>query len=224
MAQKKRSIDETWRVILCKMTKDELLYAACNKDDYTPGLYTMVMEVLAEKYGITRQYVNSVSNIENYFENEKGTRDLFLDVLEEMGCKKSIDFENDDDNEDDGTCCISFSWQHNYFEANVLDDNPYVFIWTSCGCLYIKDKEEMERVNEAINCVNQHHPYTVLYSLADDDEPEYIEVECRSVFLFIPLFPNLDLYLISYLKIVSKGKQLFKKTLEDLRVNRKPQF
>lgn len=222
MAKKKKSIDESWRVILCKMTKDELLYVACNKDDYTPGFYTMVMEVLAEKYGITRQYVNSVSKMENYFEDEKGTRDLFLNVLEDMGCEESIEFENDDD-EDDGTCWISFSWQQKYYVAHVFNDSPYMCIEDSYEYFCIKDKEEMERVKEAINCVNEYYPYIMLYYKADESE-KWVDVVCRSFFLFIPMFPNLDLYLISNLKVISKGEQLFKKALEDLRANRKPQF
>ena len=225
MAKKKKSIDESWRVILCKMTKDELLYVACNKDDYTPGLYTMVMEVLAEKYGVTKQYVNSVSKIENYFEDEKGTRDLFLDVLEEMGCEKSIEFENDDD-EDDGNCWIAFSWQQNYYYAKVINDSAYMFVEDSCGSFCIKDKEEEVRIKEAINYVNEYYPFIMLYYVADESDKsnKWMDVVCRSFFLFTPLFPNLDLYLISRLKSITKGEQLFAKELGDLWANRIPHF
>lgn len=223
MIQKKEP-NEYWKQYLGKMPKDDLLYVACNQDDYSPELYAMVMELLWEKYGVTRQYVNSILNIDQYFEGELGTRDMLLDLIRKMGCRQSIDFLRDDseagdwfeEKEDDGNCDFGFTWQNNYYYVNALNDRSYVYIDLKCENYYWLNEEKKTRIKETINELNVNYAITTLY-YTTDDSLDNISVYCRSSFLFVPLINDLDLYFISHLKFLAKRKQQINDALKEVK-------
>lgn len=198
--------NESWRNILRKMAKDELLLILYEHECYLPEFCSLVEEVLRQKYGVTEEELTSIPQPDNIVDGEVGTRNLFLEVLTKMGCGKSIEF-NSDSYEDDGECRFSFSYQDNCFDVSAFNDNIYVWIEKCCGIINGDDKEETERVEKAINQVNGSRSVTMYHK--EDERLNCVYVECRVVLLLIPMIPNLTFYIASKLSSLVKAEQLF---------------
>ena len=211
MKGKKKSVDEVWMDVLRKMTKEELYLIVYEQEDYTPKLVILAKEVLRQDYGFTEEMLSSIPEADNLLEGEVGTRKLFLEMLARLGCYKSIDFDNDSFR-DDGYSDFSFTYLGADFFTNVYDDNVYVNIEKHLCPVFVADVDKVEKFKEAVNIMNDRSSVTMYYN-ADE---VFLFVSCRIRFLFIPLIPNLDIYLHNQLKSLLDACQLFDQVLEEL--------
>ena len=205
------SINESWIKVLRKMEKDELFLILYEHDDYSPEICTLAKDTLKQKYGVTEEEFLSIPETDHLIKGDAGSRKLLIEVLERIGCKK-ISFDNDDF-EDDGSCTFTFSYQGESFYASAYNDNVYVCIEKFCGGF--EDSEEIEKVKEAINQVNDSRCVTMYY--LEDESYDTLYVDCRIDFLFIPLIPNLALYLCTQLRTILEAERFFSKILDDLK-------
>lgn len=118
-------------------------------------------------------------------ENQKGTRDVFMETLTKIGCQ--YEKEEDDDR-------IFFAYQGEHFFVNARNDLRYIQIWdTHWGHVELYDIDEFTRLKKAINGSNLNNSVTTVYTI--DEDGKNVDVHCKSVILFIPEIPNLEEYL-----------------------------
>lgn len=214
MKRKETNIDKSWKNYLLKMEKGELLLIVYDREDYCPEFIALAEEVLQQQYGMTKEELHSIPEPDKLVEGEPGTRNLFLKVLERMGCGRGVGFDSDT-LEDDGKCKFSFSYMGELFYASATNDRTYAEINKYCGGFCLDNKEEIAIVKEAINKVNEKFPVQMFYTI--DEEYNCLYVECWSDFLLIPLIRNLELYVYYQLKHINKAKQYFDSVLEELK-------
>lgn len=117
-------------------------------------------------------------------ENEKGTRDLFLEILTKIGCQ----YEFDDDN--DGV----FHWQGGTFVAIAENDCCFVTIYYYSWAEYeLYDIDNISRVKRVINNANWCHGMNVVYSV--NEAGSTFNVHSKKHILFIPQIPEIGVYL-----------------------------
>ena len=214
MKRKETNIDKSWKNVLRKMTKGELLLIVYDYENYSPQFIALAEEVLQQQYGMTEEELDSIPEPDQLIEGETGSRSLLLEVLERMGCGKGIGFDSDS-SEDDGKCDFSFSYMGESFSASATNDRVYVEIEKFCCGFRLDDKEEVAIVKEAINKVNEKCSAKMYYLI--DEEYKLLYVECCLSFLLVPLIPNLELYIYYQLKYINKAKQYLTSVLEELK-------
>ena len=68
MKGKKKSVEETWKVVFRNMTKEELRLLVYEQEDYIPKLGTLTKEVLRQDYGFTEEMLSSIPEAGCFFE------------------------------------------------------------------------------------------------------------------------------------------------------------
>lgn len=122
----------------------------------------------------------------SFYWGSKGTRDLFLETLTNIGCQYQLD-----DNADDK---IYFAYQGEYFVAHTSNDILYVHLWdTHWGTINLSDIDEMSRMRRAINFSNIQSTITTVFTI--DNERNTMDVHAKATIPFIPSMPNLDDFL-----------------------------
>lgn len=120
-------------------------------------------------------------------ENQKGTRDLFMETLTKIGCQYELAEEEDDDR-------IFFAYQGEHFFVNAKNDWRYIQIWdTHWGHVELYDIDEFTRLKKAINGSNLNNSVMTVYTI--DEAGSNVDVHCKSIILFIPQIPELENYL-----------------------------
>jgi len=120
-------------------------------------------------------------------ENQKGTRDLFMETLTKIGCQYELAEEEDDDR-------IFFAYQGEHFFVNAKNDWKYIQIWdTHWGHVELYDIDEFTRLKKAINGSNLNNSVMTVYTI--DEAGSNVDVHCKSIILFIPQIPELENYL-----------------------------
>ena len=212
MKRKETNINESWKKVLRKMDMGELMLIVHDYESYSPELIALAEDVLTEQYGITEEELDSIiSKPDKLIEGETGTRDLLLNVLEKMGCGKSINFDSISF-DDDGTCAFSFSCMEESFYASATNDRVFAEIVKYCHDCPLDDKEGITIVKKAINKVNENKIAKMYYSI--DKEYNLFYVECCLCFLLIPLIPNIEQYIYSQLIFINRAEQYFDSILE----------
>lgn len=137
---------------------------------------------------VARQIMEeSLNNNKTTMENEKGTRDLFMETLTKIGCQYELGEEQDDDR-------IYFAYQGEHFFANASNECWYVHIYdTHWGHVELYDVDEFTRLKKAINESNLNNSVMTIYTI--DEAGSNVDVHCKSVILFIPQIPKLEDYL-----------------------------
>ena len=121
-----------------------------------------------------------------HMETIKGTLDLFLDTLIEIGCQYDL---NDGE---EGK--VHFAYQGEHFFVAADNDRPYVIIYDyAWGSVELYDIDEVSRLRKAINEANCTNSVTTVFTI--DETSKTMDVHCKTVILFIPQIPNLDHYL-----------------------------
>lgn len=124
---------------------------------------------------------------DNQFEDEIGTRDLFMETLTKIGCQYEL-VEEEGDNR------IFFAYQGEHFFANTTNEGLYVHIWdTHWEHVELYDIDEFTRLRKAINTANLNCATTTVYTI--DEAGSTVDVHCKSTFPFLPQMPNLENYL-----------------------------
>ena len=120
-------------------------------------------------------------------ENEKGSRDLFLETLTKIGCQYELDDE-------EGSNHIFFDYQGEHFFVNANNDYRYIQIWdTHWGHVEMYNIDEFTRLKKAINGSNLNNSVTTVYTI--DDDGKNVDVHCKSTILFVPQIPEIENYL-----------------------------
>ena len=119
-------------------------------------------------------------------EEKKGTRDLFLETLTQIGCQYEVgEGENGD---------ITFAYQGEYFLVRASNSIRFVHIYdTHWGHIELYDIEEISRLKKAINESNLDNSVTAVYTI--DKTGGTVDVHCKSVILFIQEIPDISEYL-----------------------------
>ena len=208
MKKEKAKIGDAWTTVLRSMPKNELQLVVYKHEDYAPDIVTIAKDILMQDYGLTEEELHEQ---EHLIKGDTGSRDLLLDVLEDMGCRVFFENEGNDD-EDDGECDISFYYQGKDFYANASNDREYVTIDHYHGARKFK---EVALVKEAINVVNEKK-IAKMYYQRDETTNLLFTYSCSS-FLFIPLIPNLETYLHFQFKAILKAEELFAEVQEQLK-------
>lgn len=119
-------------------------------------------------------------------ENSKGTRDLFLETLTEIGCQYEID-EGEEG-------YISFGYQGENFVVRASNSNPYIQIYDSFwGHVGLQDFDEVAKLKKAINESNIRNSVTTVYTI--DETGKNVYAHCKSVILFTSEISDLTDYL-----------------------------
>lgn len=145
--------------------------------------------VSAASYEQTKENQESDQNVNKEtkdMEEKKGTRDLFLETLTQIGCQYEVgEGENGD---------ITFAYQGEYFLVRTSNSIRFVHIYdTHWGHIELYDIEEISRLKKAINESNLDNSVTAVYTI--DKTGGTVDVHCKSVILFIQEIPDISEYL-----------------------------
>ena len=117
----------------------------------------------------------------------KGTRELFMETLTEIGCQYELSEEENDDR-------IFFNYQGEHFLAGVNNDSFYVHIYdTYWGHVELYDIDEFSRLRKAVNESNKTSGVTTFYDI--DEAGKNVDVHSKSIIPFMPEIPNLGAFL-----------------------------
>ena len=155
-----------------------------------------------------RQALASQQVLDKSVENKKGARDLFLDILTNIGCQYQL-------GEDDDTR-IFFAYQGEHFFADTTNDIMYVHIWdTHWGHVDLCDIDEVSRLRKAINTSNLNTAVTTVFTI--DEEGKNMDVHSKSTIPFISSMPNLEDYLKVELNEFFRSHQMVGTEMHKLR-------
>ena len=126
----------------------------------------------------------NVAKMEN---NDKGTRDLFLETLTKIGCQYELP-----EDEEDGR--IMFAYQGEHFLVNATNNGWYIHIhdpyWEH---VELYDIDDFARLKKVINGSNLNNCVTTVYTI--DEAGKTADVHCKSTILFVPQIPHIEDYL-----------------------------
>lgn len=165
-----------------------LLYRIMNesgKDAEEPTVDVKAMQDAAAQPIINKE---SFDDSNTDMENQKGTRDLFLETLSKIGCQYELG-EGEEDSDK-----IYFAYQGENFTASASNDRWYVHLWDICwGHVELYDIDEFTRLRKAINGSNLNNSVMTVYTI--DEAGSNVDVHCKTTILFIPQIPELENYL-----------------------------
>lgn len=147
-----------------------------------------VIDVTAMQDAAARQIMKESFDESNAdMENQKGTRDLFMETLTKIGCQYELAEEEDNDR-------IFFAYQGENFFAGANNEGKYVHIYdTHWGHVELYDIDEFTRLRKAINGSNLNNSVMTVYTI--DEAGSNVDVHCKTTILFIPQIPELENYL-----------------------------
>ena len=120
-------------------------------------------------------------------ENNKGTRDLFLETLTKIGCQYEFAKNEGDDR-------IFFAYQGEHFFVNASNEAWYIQIYdTHWGYIELYDIDEFSRLKKAVNGSNLNNSVMTVYTV--DEAGSSVDVHCKSTILFVPQIPRIEDYL-----------------------------
>lgn len=126
-------------------------------------------------------------NTETIMENEKGTRDLFLETLTKIGCQYELEEEKED-------CRIFFAYQGEHFSVVATNGVRLIQIYDiQWGHVDLYDIDEFTRLRKAINESNLNNNVTTVYTI--DEAGSNVYVHSRYSILFVPQIPDIENYL-----------------------------
>ena len=133
------------------------------------------------------QAVEQMQEDKKQMENNKGTRDLFLETLTKIGCQYEFAEEEGDDR-------IFFAYQGEHFFVNATNEGWYIHIYdTHWGHVELYDIEEFARLKKAINGSNLNNSVMTVYTI--DEAGGNVGVHSKSTILFVPQIPRIEDYL-----------------------------
>ena len=130
-------------------------------------------------------------------ENQKGTRDLFLETLSKIGCQYELG-EGEEDSDK-----IYFAYQGENFTASASND------------VELYDIDEFARLKKAINLSNLNCATTTVYTI--DEAGSNIDVHCKAVIPFISQIPEIENYLRGELNDFFRAHQYVSNEMSKLR-------
>lgn len=120
-------------------------------------------------------------------ENNKGTRDFFLETLTKIGCQYELP-------EEEGDNRIFFAYQGEHFFVIATNEAKLIQIYdTHWGHVELYDIDEFARLKRAINDSNLNNNVTTVYTI--DEAGSNVDVHCKFCLLFVPQIPDIEDYL-----------------------------
>ena len=188
-------------------TNDKLASAIQNGATATDKKVTE-QAVQAEPDLTTGDTLPSAPLTTNMEQQQKGTRDLFLETLKQIGCQYDISEGNDDR--------IHFAYQGEHFLVAADNEHPYIGIWDyAWGSVELHDIDEVSRLRKAINEANWQNSVTTVFTI--DNTGKTMDVHCKATILFVPQIPSLDVYLRTELNEFFHAHQLVGNEMVKLR-------
>lgn len=161
------------------------------------------------------QAVEQMQEDKKQMENNKGTRDLFLETLTKIGCQYELA-------EEEGDNRIFFAYQGEHFFVNATNEGWYIHIYdTHWGHVELYDIEEFARLKKAINGSNLNNSVMTIYTI--DEAGSNVDVHCKSTILFIPQIPRIEDYLRLELNEFFRAHQYVGNEMARLRESEKSQ-
>ena len=125
--------------------------------------------------------------IEQIQENNKGTRDIFLETLTKIGCQYELA-------EEEGDNRIFFAYQGEHFFVIATNKMQCIHIYdTHWEHVELYDIDEFARLKKAINNSNLKNSVTTVYTI--DEAGSNVDVHCKFCMLFVPQIPDIENYL-----------------------------
>lgn len=144
-------------------------------DDANKNLYDQAIEQMYEQ------------GKQEPMENNKGTRDLFLETLTKIGCQYELP-------EEEGDNRIFFAYQGEHFFVIATNEAKLIQIYdTHWGHVELYDIDEFARLKRAINDSNLNNNVTTVYTI--DEAGSNVDVHCKFSLLFVPQIPDIEDYL-----------------------------
>lgn len=143
--------------------------------------------VLMNQDAVARQIMKETfEKSKNDMEEQKGTRDLFLEALIKIGCQYTVD------DEDDGR--YYFAYQGENFAVDMSNDRMYVQLWDMFwASVELYDIDKLAQLKKVINESNLRYATTTIYTV--NEAGSTVDVHCKSVIFFSPSIPNIETYL-----------------------------
>ena len=143
--------------------------------------------VLMNQDAVARQIMKETfEKSKNDMEEQKGTRDLFLEALIKIGCQYTVD------DEDDGR--YYFAYQGENFAVDMSNDRMYVQLWDMFwASVELYDIDKLAQLKKVINESNLRYATTTIYTV--NEAGSTVDVHCKSVILFCAQIPDLETYL-----------------------------
>ncbi len=158
----------------------------------------------------TNFWSNNINDMDDIKKTKtKGTRDMFLETLENMGCP----YETDEDEESER---IYFTYQGEDFFVDATNNSWHVHVWaTNLEHVDLYDIDEFTILRKAINEANLNCATTTVYTI--DEEGKSVDMHCKSTFVFPPQMPYLESYLRVQLNDFFRTHQILNTTMERMR-------
>lgn len=143
--------------------------------------------VLMNQDAVARQIMKETfEKSKNDMEEQKGTRDLFLEALIKIGCQYTVD------DEDDGR--YYFAYQGENFAVDMSNDRMYVQLWDMFwASVELYDIDKLAQLKKVINESNLRYATTTIYTV--NEAGSTVDVHCKSVVFFSPSIPDIETYL-----------------------------
>lgn len=150
---------------------------------------------------------------EKVMENNKGTRDLFLETLTKIGCQYQFA-------EEEGDNRIFFAYQGENFFVDATNEGWYIHIYdTHWAHVELYDVDEFSRLRRVINDANISNSVTTIYTI--NEAGGNVDVHCRSSILFMSAIPHIEEYLRVELNNFFRVHQFVNNEMAKLRENEK---
>ena len=144
--------------------------------------------------------------------NHVGTRDLFLNVLTNIGCQYELG-EGEDNR-------IFFAYQGEHFFAESSNESLWVNIWdTYWEHVELYDVDEVSRMKKAINASNLNTMASTVYTI--DSDGNNMDIHAKNTFPFFPQIPNIEQFLKAELNDFFRAHQWVNNEITKMRAEEK---
>ena len=211
-----------WLDVIRQKPKGELLLVLYEREKHTAEQVALVEEVLRTRYGLSEEQLHAESLFVLPKPKAKGSRDLLIEVLEEMGVWWSYGYNylGNDDDEDDATQDIEFSYQGEDFRIQADNECQYICITLSVGYIEMNVPERTARWRKAINELNATGFGNFAFNIYEWVRGNGMSVSHLTSCWFVPQIPNLMFYFHETLRSMIAAKLEYLKTVEQLRLGR----
>lgn len=181
------------------------LLVIINKWNDLKNEHELLQDELAD---IKSQKASAPSPNNNIPPSNIGTRDLFMQILTNIGCQYQLGEGND--------TRIFFAYQGEHFFADCNNEAKYVWLYdTFWGRIEMSDIDEISRLRRSINMANLHCGVTTVFTI--DNDGQNMNVHCKSIIPFHSQMGQLEDYLRIELNDYFRAHQILRTEMNKLR-------
>lgn len=189
------------------------------REKHTVEQVALVEEVLRTHYGLSEEQLHAESLFALPKPKAKGSRDLLIEVLEEMGVwwRYGYNYLGDDDGDDDALRDISFTYQGGDFRIQAYNNDQYIRIISEISQFEMNDAVRAARWRKAINEQNRTGYGNFVFNIYDFGRCDFMFVSHLVWCWFVPKIPNLMFYFHETLRSMVAAKHGCLSIVERLR-------